>query len=191
MGKFGLHMNFLWIIQVLGFIFILKIEFPIHFINFNSVLDWASNKPKRRGYFRRIPKTQNSIPRTAGWYLHTSGALLQLWLGERVSVNSSRPIPIQGPRLDRISAETVHEDGPRITIWRLRFNESWSTHRHPILIRWPGSNAPKRYASPNLSRPKGIQRRPVHLHQPDPRNDSAARVRGGPSPESAWLPPLV
>ena len=69
MGKFGLHMNFLWIIQVLGFIFILKIEFPIHFINFNSVLDWASNKPKRRGYFRRIPKTQISAARTAGLFL--------------------------------------------------------------------------------------------------------------------------
>ena len=77
MGKFGLHMNFLWIIQVLGFIFILKIEFPIHFINFNSVLDWASNKPKRRGYFRRIPKTQISAARTAGLFLFSRRAHVQ------------------------------------------------------------------------------------------------------------------
>jgi hypothetical protein len=33
MAQFGLKMDFLWFIQVLGFIFILKIQFLIHLID--------------------------------------------------------------------------------------------------------------------------------------------------------------
>jgi hypothetical protein len=43
MGQFGLHMNFLRIIQVLAIIFASKIIFYNKFSNFLKVLDWAHN----------------------------------------------------------------------------------------------------------------------------------------------------
>ena len=42
MKWFGLKMNFLWILQVLALIFVLKIHFPINYSLISNTLDWAS-----------------------------------------------------------------------------------------------------------------------------------------------------
>jgi hypothetical protein len=49
MVQFGAKMNFLWIYQVLVFIFILEIHLQFIFSDFNTVMDWASFPKKRRG----------------------------------------------------------------------------------------------------------------------------------------------
>ena len=43
MGKFGLHMNFIGIKQILAFIFTLKNHFLITFTEFYNSLDWAQD----------------------------------------------------------------------------------------------------------------------------------------------------
>jgi hypothetical protein len=55
MNKFGLHMNFLGILQVLANIFILK----IHFLCIFLLLDWAHNYQNQQGSQRKFSKTQN------------------------------------------------------------------------------------------------------------------------------------
>jgi hypothetical protein len=50
MNKFGLPMNFLGTIQVLGIVFTLKIPFLNYFISFSHCLNYASITGKYRGY---------------------------------------------------------------------------------------------------------------------------------------------
>jgi hypothetical protein len=54
MGKFGLYMNFLWNKQVLGILFILKINFCIYLPIFICSQDWASNTEKPKGLGLKI-----------------------------------------------------------------------------------------------------------------------------------------
>jgi hypothetical protein len=49
MVQFGLQMNFLGILQVLGILFILKINFCIYLPIFICSQDWASNTEKPKG----------------------------------------------------------------------------------------------------------------------------------------------
>jgi hypothetical protein len=59
MDQFGLSMNFIWIKQVLGIVFILKFCFLNDFIGFIHCLDYASIPKEFRGCCIKIPKTQN------------------------------------------------------------------------------------------------------------------------------------
>jgi hypothetical protein len=62
-------MNFLWIIQVLGFIFILKNSISNSFYQFNSVLDWASFSRECRGYGVKFVRLRKQKRGTVGWFL--------------------------------------------------------------------------------------------------------------------------
>ena len=59
-------MNFLWIIKVIAFIFVLNIQFLIHLSDFLNLLDQASISGKSRGTGAKAPKTQITASWTAG-----------------------------------------------------------------------------------------------------------------------------
>jgi hypothetical protein len=58
MDRFGLKMNFLYILQVLAFIYIIKIYLQFNFLYFWPSLDWAPKSEKCRGTSVKIPQTQ-------------------------------------------------------------------------------------------------------------------------------------
>jgi hypothetical protein len=47
------------------------------FSDFSDSLDWARKYREVQGLSRKIPKTQISAARTAGWYPDTSGAFVE------------------------------------------------------------------------------------------------------------------
>jgi hypothetical protein len=57
MDQFGVHMNFIWIKQILAFIYALK-SISIYFNGSSNLLDWASVIGKRRGWPVSFPQTQ-------------------------------------------------------------------------------------------------------------------------------------
>jgi hypothetical protein len=61
MDKFGLHMNFILIKQVLGIVFILKIQFLIQFLNFSYSLDCASISREDKGKTIKLQQTQTAL----------------------------------------------------------------------------------------------------------------------------------
>jgi hypothetical protein len=60
---------------------------------------------------------------TAGWFYDSAGALLQLWLGERVSSILSRAIIVERCRLDLSRDEPVRSMGRTIDNQRFRFKK--------------------------------------------------------------------
>jgi hypothetical protein len=56
MTQFGVKMNLIWIIQVSGIVFKLKIYFLIYFSRFYCSLDDASNSRKAKGFLKRFPR---------------------------------------------------------------------------------------------------------------------------------------
>jgi hypothetical protein len=140
MDQFGLKMDFLWFIQVLGFIFILKIQFPIHLMNLNQY--W----------------TGPQIQRTAGvsgenflWHrvllvgprVHSrkTQGLMQVFRAEGVRSKRDRPIQDVRTRLNYYSREPIRIQDRRIWDRRLRFYEiqihRWSSIYRPIQINGP------------------------------------------------------
>ena len=64
MDQFGVHMEFLWIIQILGIVFILK----TYFSNLITPLDWASITENSRGYGENVSKTQTDTAVDCGLF---------------------------------------------------------------------------------------------------------------------------
>jgi hypothetical protein len=115
-------MDFLWFIPVLGFIFILKLQFPIHLFNFK--LHWTGHQIQGR-----TGASAYNILRLrmlcSGWRVliyNSRGVLLQSYMVERVSSDIGRPIWNEAPRLDPWRRESVRNVVHRITILRRRSN---------------------------------------------------------------------
>jgi hypothetical protein len=100
-------MNFLWIIEVLAIIFLLKILFPIYLLNFKQL--WIGPQlPKSAGASAKLNlRLREQGPWTAGWFLDFLGFLLQNAQAEGVSGFQDRPIRSGWPGLDPSHREPV------------------------------------------------------------------------------------
>jgi hypothetical protein len=94
MDQFGLSMNFLWIKQVSGIIFVLKSFSIIKFL-FPLFSGLGIKNKEMQGLTRNISQTQASHIWTAGWFCESTGALLQNGIDEGVSSHVSHPIRVQ------------------------------------------------------------------------------------------------
>jgi hypothetical protein len=122
MDLFGIIMNFLWITQVLGIVFTLKIHFLNYFISFSHCLDWAPIKQKHRGNGARNTRHRLTAGWTAGWFLKTTGSLLWIYNGEGVSSTMDHTIKHQRLGLEQRGYESVWSRIHPIPILRSRFS---------------------------------------------------------------------
>jgi hypothetical protein len=66
MAQFGVNMNFLWNKQVLGFIFILKIQFSIHLIKLKQLWTGRTIIEEGRGLGVNVHMTQTELGMDGG-----------------------------------------------------------------------------------------------------------------------------
>jgi hypothetical protein len=159
--------------------FHIKNPFSISFIQTKWSLDWASFSRKCRGLGDKIPKTQNTMQCTAGWFLNTTGAPMQSAMAEGVWNTTGRSIQNRGPRLDPIQSEAVRYYSRLIGDQRCRFktvrihpdpHDSWST----VLVQ-----SPKRYTQVLIRTVGWDPTVEVHLPPPTVPNDGEPVPSGG------------
>jgi hypothetical protein len=61
MDQFGVHMNFLWYIQILALIFILKIYFPFIFLDF--LISWTGRQIPEKARASAQETRDSELPR--------------------------------------------------------------------------------------------------------------------------------
>jgi hypothetical protein len=133
MDQFGVHMHFLWIIQILGIFFYIKNSFSNSFSWFYNSLVGASNTEKYRGYGANISKTQRVPDVDGGLFSVLVRVSLAILTRRRCmqclqSLDLKPSVQIQNPKINShlpdlkrtalISPTWI--DTPRVI---------WSTHR--------------------------------------------------------------
>jgi hypothetical protein len=100
MEQFGVHMNFLWNIQVSSNYLFTKNLFLFYFSDFRA--DWTGPRiPETTGFnLQKCLWLRLNPCRTAGWFLYWSGFLMQKSSAEGVWHAHGRPIRFEGRRLD-------------------------------------------------------------------------------------------
>ena len=138
MEWFGVSMNFLWIIEVLAIIFLLKIYLIIIFSDF--IMFWAGRTISRepRGYSTTNPETQRTVALDGGLFSRKQEVSFAKDTREGVRCNLGRPIRSERSRLDQRAAnryairgvgsrsdgvDLMHTDLTRAT----RSSKAWST----------------------------------------------------------------
>jgi hypothetical protein len=119
MDVFGVHINFLWFIQVLALIFILKIHFLFIFLDFLILWTGRIKSENTRGLDVINPKTQTTVTWVADLLYKNRGATILI--REGVSCNHGRRISRRRRELDPIRDEQVCNEIPRISNQRCRF----------------------------------------------------------------------
>jgi hypothetical protein len=76
MDRFGLKMNFLCILQVSRFVFVLKMNFYNYFSVFNHLWTGLIKTEKSRGLYISFPVTQSAPGEDGGLFFETAGILL-------------------------------------------------------------------------------------------------------------------
>jgi hypothetical protein len=119
-----------------GNYFHIKNPFPILFIQFKRVLDWASITGKSRGLWVKFSKTQ--ITRTVDRGLISINYRVSLAKRTRkgVSYYRSCPISLGRSRFNPISAEPVRHRDRWIVNQRPRFYEPQTISNLRIQIQW-------------------------------------------------------
>jgi hypothetical protein len=80
--------------------FCIKNTFTNSFIHFKQVLDWAQDNQRTQGPRGKIPKTQRTSARTAGWFWKSGGSLVLFYHDEGVRSHLSHWILFQPPKSD-------------------------------------------------------------------------------------------
>ena len=92
MAQFGVKMNFLCILQVSRFVFVLKMNFYKYFSVFKHLWTGPRILESAGVSAQEILGTVNSNTWTTGLFLKTAGALLQKIHGEGVPASTGHPI---------------------------------------------------------------------------------------------------
>jgi hypothetical protein len=137
MVKFGVHMNFLWIIEVLAIIFLLKIHFPNYLFNFK--LHWIGPQiPESTGaYLRKLPRLRCNPSWTAGSNPWFPRGYCEKCCGEGVRGDIGRQIRNPRPRSDPSLSEPVRHPSRQILHLRLGFYGGQNIADRPIVIQGP------------------------------------------------------
>jgi hypothetical protein len=158
MAQFGLKMDFLWLIQVSRFVFVLKMNFYNYFSVFKHLWTGRQLSESAGVIIQLFPRLRETGPRTASWFLVSTGALMQEWLGEGVRADPSRWIYFQRMGLDLEWNKPVRVYSRWIRDLWSGFNEARSSlslgmaDLRCLLIARTGKGIP------NLGRPRPIRR---------------------------------
>jgi hypothetical protein len=145
-------MNFLWIIEVLTLIYIIKTYFLIHL--FILTRHWTGPQNQRNPGALGVSflRHRAQCNRTAGLIYHKQKGSLRNVHVEGVWLYLGRWIKIQWRRLDHSSSELVPDRSRWIWFWRSRFNYPIPTLDCTIEIGRPRSPEPSGSRRSNPSR---------------------------------------
>jgi hypothetical protein len=147
MDLFGVHMNFLWFIQVIALSFILKIHFLFNSLDFLILWTERIKSENTRGLGAINPKAQTTVTWTASLLYKNRGAHVQFWSAKGYGVSTA--VGLKTWAADYIGYYKTHTFSLKR---RIRYPRSTTydllslSHSRTIWDQWLGFGHAKGYA---------------------------------------------